>query len=181
MRNPATGVKKKWQNQEGLSLVEILVVAMVLAIIVAIALPVASSTISAYNRSIAANRIAECLSAARSLAMSQNTSVVVAFDPSNSQYGFDFNGDGIPDTLDPAHPSLSYQVYSMTSSNTITFPVNTAAPSGSQNLITFNSRGELPIGTPIPSSQGIRVVVSGPSGTASVWVSLRGKVWTTTP
>jgi prepilin-type N-terminal cleavage/methylation domain-containing protein len=181
MRNHAFSVEEKWRNQKGMSLVEVLVVAMIIAIVVAIALPVANTTISAYNRSIAANRIAECLSAARSLAMAENTSITVAFNQATDQYGFDFNGDGIPDTQDPAHPNLSYPVYSMSSGYSITFPVNTAAPSGSQNIITFNSRGELPIGTPTGSQQGINVVVTGTSGTASVWVNLRGKVWVTVP
>jgi len=184
MRNQAyraAGDQAERRGQEGFSLMEALVVSMIIAIAVAIALPVATSAISAYNRSIAANRIAECLSAARGLAMSENNSITVAFNSSNSQYGFDFNGDEIPDTQDPAHPSLSYQVYSMTSATTITFPVNSAAAAGSKNSITFNSRGELPIGTPLTSTQGIRVIVNGSSGTSSVWVNLRGKVWTTVP
>jgi prepilin-type N-terminal cleavage/methylation domain-containing protein len=184
MRNQAcraVGDQAKWRDQDGFSLMEALVVSMVIAIAVAIALPVATSAISAYNRSIAANRIAECLSSARALAMSENTSITVAFNQANSQYGFDFNGDGIPDTQDPAHPNLSYQVYSMTSSTTISFPINSAAPTGSQNSITFNSRGELPIGTPFPNAQGIKITVNGSSGTATVWVNLRGKVWTTAP
>jgi|SRR5215471_123082 len=176
-----TSATSEWQGQDGFSLMEALVVSMIVAIVVAIAIPVATSAFSAYNRSIAANRIAECLSAGRALAMAENTSITVAFNPANSQYGFDFDGDGIPDTQDPAHPSLSYPVYSMTSSTTINFPVNTAAPSGSQNTIVFNSRGELPIGTPVPFSQGIKVTVGSSSGTSSVWVNLRGKVWTTAP
>jgi Tfp pilus assembly protein FimT len=184
MRNQvcrAVGDQAEWRGQEGFSLMEALVVSMVVAIAVAISLPVATSAISAYNRSIAANRIAECLSAGRALAMSENTSITVAFNPANSQYGFDFNGDGIPDTQDPAHPSLSYPVYSMSSATTISFPINSAAPTGFQNSITFNSRGELPIGTLMTSTQGIRITVNGSSGTSSVWVNLRGKVWTTAP
>jgi Tfp pilus assembly protein FimT len=152
---------------------------MVIAIVVAISLPVASNTINAYRRTVAADSIAECLSAGRALAMSENTSITVAFN--GNQYGFDFTGDGIPDTQDPAHPSASYLVYSMPDGYTISFPINTAAPTGSQNIITFNSRGELPIGTAIANPQGINVVVNGSTGTSSVWVNLRGKVWVTVP
>jgi Tfp pilus assembly protein FimT len=178
MRQDANRVKEAWRNQEGMSLMETVIVAMIIAIVVAIALPVASRAISSYKTSIAASHIAERLSAARQLAMSENNNISFSFNAGSGQYGFDFTSppDGVPDTQDPAHPDLSYYVESLPSGTALSLPNN------SNLIITFNSRGEMPIGTVIPvGAQGIKVGVVGTYNTASVWVNLRGKVWVTTP
>jgi Tfp pilus assembly protein FimT len=169
---------EKWRDQQGVSLIETVMVALIIAIVLAIAMPVTSRAISSYRTSMAANHIAERLSAARSLAMSENTSATISFNKTSGQYGYDFTSppDGVPDTSDPAHPDQSYYIESMPSGTSISFPNN------SNIIITFNSRGEMPIGTVIPSdAQGIKVPVTGTSGSATVWVNLRGKVWVTAP
>src|SRR5215469_15116284 len=178
MRDRASIVAEEWRNERGLSLIETVVVALVIALVLAIALPVASRAISAYKRSIVANHVAERLSAARSLAMSENTTVTVSFNATSGQYGYDFTSppDGVPDTQDPAHPDQSYYVESLPLGTSISFP------NSSNILITFNSRGEMPIGTVIPTgAAGLKVVVRGSNGTATVWVNLRGKIWVTAP
>src|SRR5262249_47688374 len=154
MRNQASSAAAKWRNQQGMSLMEMVVVALIIAIVVAIALPVASRAVGSYRTSIAANHIAERLSAARQLAMAENTNVTISFNASSGQYGYDFSSppDGVPDTQDPAHTDLTYYVESMPSGNSISFP------DSSNILITFNSRGEMPIGTVIPvGAQGLKV------------------------
>src|SRR5215467_12104893 len=169
---------EKWRNQRGVSLMDTVIVAMIVAIVLAIAMPVATKAIYSYRTIMAADHIAERLSAARQLAMSENTNVTISFNASSGQYGYDFTSppDGVPDTQDPAHPAISYYVESMPSGTSISFPSSTNI------LITFNSRGEMPIGTAIPvGAQGLKVGVVGTYGTASVWVNLRGKVWVTVP
>jgi len=154
------------------------IVALIVAIVLAIAMPVATKAIYSYRTTMAADRIAERLSAARALAMAENTNVTISFNASSGQYGYDFTSppDGVPDTQDPAHLDLSYYVESMPDGTSISFPSN------SNIIITFNSRGEMPIGTVIPSgAQGLKVPVRGTGGSATVWVNLRGKTWVTVP
>jgi Tfp pilus assembly protein FimT len=178
MKDHASRVSEKWRGQQGMSLLETVLIGMIIAIVLAIAIPVAGTAISSYRTSLAANHIAERLSAARQLAMSENTSVSFSFNAASGQYGYDFTSppDGVPDTQDPAHTELTYYVESLGSGTNISFPNN------SNIIITFNSRGEMPIGTVIPAgAQGLKIQVVGTSGTASVWVNLRGKVWVTVP
>ena len=175
MGNPAAGSAA---DQRGLTLIETVIVALVIVVALAIAMPVAMKAIYSYRTTVAANHIAERLSAARALAMSENTSVTVSFNASSGQYGYDFTSppDGVPDTQDPSHPDESYYVESMPLDTSISFSGNTNI------VITFNSRGEMPIGTVIPANApGLKVVVTGSNGTATVWVNLRGKVWVTVP
>lgn len=165
-------------GQAGLTMVEVACACLIIAIMIGFAIPVANKSINAYSVRGAADHIAERLMAARSLAMAKNANVTVSFNKSSGQYGFDFTNppDGVPDSSDPSDPGQSYYVEGMPGGTSLVFPSN------SNIMITFNSRGEMPIGTAIPAGQlGLSVGVTGYSNSATVWVNLRGKVWVTEP
>lgn len=156
------------QASAGFALLEIAVVFMVSAIVVAFALPVVSGSIRAYNLRSAANHLAERISAVRALALAKNKNVTFSFNNESGKYGFDFtgtSGDGIPDTSDPDSPGTSYYTESLPSGIRTTFPGNAPIK------ITFNSRGEMPIGG---SDQNI--VLQNDRGSMTVAVNLRGKI-----
>ena len=159
---------KQGFSEGGFALIETAVVFMIAAVITAIALPFVSGAIRGYNLRSAANHVAERISAVRALAMAKNRNVTFSFNNDTGRYGFDFDRppDGTPDTSDPSDPLLGgYYWGTLPSGITATFPGNTPIK------ITFNSRGELPIGD---SAQSIALQSTG--RTASVSVNLRGKV-----
>ena len=157
---------------------ETLVVLMIVTVILAFALPAVRNSISAYNVRSAADHVAQRLTAARTLAMTKNKQVTISFNRTSGLYGFDFPQpgdpvvppDGIPDTQDPDDPSTNYLVESPSGGTRILFP------SESNIMVSFNSRGEMPIGA---ADQDIRV--SNTSNSATVHINLRGKVWVTIP
>jgi type II secretory pathway pseudopilin PulG len=152
-------------GEEGISLVEIAVVFMIMAVVSAIALPAVANSIRSYNLRSAADHLAERISAVRALAMAQNRTVAFAFNNSTGQYGFDFGVDNIPDLADPDDPDSSYYWGTLPDGITGVFP------GGNPIRISFNSRGELPIGA---VAQDIVLQSSGRSATVNV--NLRGRV-----
>lgn len=159
------------KSEDGISIVETAIVALIIAIVLAFALPAIANSIRAYNLRSAANHLAERISAVRALAMAKNKNVTFSFNNSSGLYGYDFTGtagDGVPDTVDPDDPdelSVSYYTEGLPGGVTTTFPGNTPIK------ITFNSRGELPIGSTAQS-----IVLTSYSKTVTVLVNLRGKV-----
>ena len=153
-------------TQRGFSITEVLVVLMIITAVLAFALPGANRAIAAYNLRSAADHMAERLTAVRTLAMAKNRTVTFSFKRSTGQYGFDFypagTPDGTPDSTDPADPSISYRV------ETLTYGITGAA----DTQVSFNSRGEIPIGE---AAQTITLTDYG-GRTVSVTVNLRGKV-----
>lgn len=155
-------------SQGGFSLIETAVVFMIAAVIAAIALPMVTGAIKAYNLRSAADHLAERISAVRALAIGKNKNVTFSFNNNTGRYGFDFDQppDGSPDTIDPADPAEGgYYWETLPSGITATFPGNVPI------MITFNSRGELPIGDVAKS-----IALQSNSRTASVSVNLRGKI-----
>lgn len=155
-------------RQAGMSLVESVIAFLVIAVVLAFALPALSRSIKAYNLRSAANQMAQKITAVRSLAMSKNENVTFSFNNSSGLYGFDFtgtDGDGAPDSTDPEDPAVSYTPQSLPSEITATFPNNQPIK------VTFNSRGELPIG-----STECSIVLTSFDRTVTVRVNLRGKV-----
>lgn len=168
MSHKSTRERSSHGSQGGASLVEASIVFLVFAVILAFALPAVSNSIRAYNLRSAANHLAERITAVRALAMAKNKNVTFSFNNASGLYGFDFTGtegDGVPDTTDPDDPTINYYWETLPSGITATFPDN------SPIKVTFNSRGELPIGT---AAQGIGIQNSKASTT--VRVNLRGKV-----
>ena len=152
----------------GFALIETAVVFMIAAIVVAFALPAVSSSIKAYNLRSAASHVAERISAVRAAAMAKNKNVTFSFDNASGQYGFDFtgpNGDGLPDGVDPDSPGTAYYPEKLPSGIRATFPNNAPIK------VTFNSRGEMPIGGTDQS-----IVLQSDRGSATVVVNLRGKI-----
>jgi type II secretory pathway pseudopilin PulG len=164
---------KEGDNQVGLSVVEVAIVIMIAGIMIAVSLPAMSRSIEAYNVRSAADHLAQRLMAARTLAMTKNKQVSVSFNRASGLYGYDFipvgAPDGMPDSSDPDDPTANY--YPERLPNGIWF----VFPSSSNITVTFNSRGELPIGA---SDQAIRI--SSYRSSATVRVNLRGNVWVTT-
>ena len=152
-------------GEDGKSLVEIAVVVMICAVVTAIALPAVASSIKSYNLRSAASHLAERISAVRALAMAKNKAVNFTFDNVSGHYGFDFDGDHVPDTTDPDPPPGYYNWGVLPDGITCVFP------DGNPITIVFNSRGELPIGA---VAQTITLQSSG--RTATVNVNLRGRV-----
>jgi len=152
-------------GEEGVSLVEIAVVFMIMAVVSAIALPAVANSIRSYNLRSAADHLAERISAVRALAMAQNRTVAFAFNNSSGHYGFDFGVDNIPDLTDPDDPGSSYYWGTLPDGITGVFPDDNPI------RISFNSRGELPIGA---VAQDIVLQSSGRSATVNV--NLRGRV-----
>lgn len=159
------GNSKQDLAERGFALVETAIVFMIMAIVVAFALPMVGSSIKAYNLRSAADHLAERISAVRALAMARNRNVTFAFDNASGKYGFDFTGDGVPDTADPDSPGTAYYTESLATGIKATFPNN--API----RITFNSRGEMPIGGTDQS-----IALTGDRASATVVVNLRGKI-----
>jgi type II secretory pathway pseudopilin PulG len=155
-------------SEAGVSMVELVIVGLVVAIVTAFTLPMVSGAIRAYNLRSAANHLAERISAVRALAMAKNRNLTFSFNNASGRYGFDFDlpPDGIPDTSDPVDVTLGGYYW-----ETLPEGVTTTFPNGSPIMITFNSRGELPIGDP---AQGILLQSSGRSATVSV--NLRGRI-----
>ncbi|HJQ71567.1 MAG TPA: hypothetical protein VKA70_21505 [Blastocatellia bacterium] len=168
MVNDATGLKGDGPGERGVSLLEGVVVFCVMAIILAFSIPALSRSIRAYNLRSAANHIAERMTAVRALAMSKNKNVTFSFNRETNRYGFDFTGpqgDGVPDTTDPEEPTINYYFETMAADITAAFPNN-------ENIkITFNSRGEMPIGSTEKS-----VGLQSHGGKAEVRVNLRGRI-----
>lgn len=153
-------------SDAGVSLVEVVMVTLVVVIVTAFTLPAVSGAIRAYNLRSAADHLAERISAVRALAMAKNRSVTFSFNNNTSRYGFDFNGDGAPDTSDPDDPLQGGYYW-----GTLPDGVTTTFPGGNPIAITFNSRGELPIGA---VAQNLVLQSSGRSATVSV--NLRGRI-----
>jgi type II secretory pathway pseudopilin PulG len=162
-------------GEEGLSMVEMVVVFLIISIVLAFSIPVVANSIRAYNLRSASERMAERFAGGRALAMAKNKNVVVCFNAATRQYGYDFTPlgapDGTPDSSDPEDPTQSYYVESLPSGITIT------SSTGAVNLangkgVTYTARGELPIG----ASQA-DIVLSNGSSTLTVSISLRGQVW----
>jgi type II secretory pathway pseudopilin PulG len=179
---------EKEANDMGVSLVEAAIVFLMIVIILAIALPAISRAVGSYNVRSAADHIAQRLSAARALAMARNTQISISFNKALGLYGYDFTTpgpdgipdypggpdlttrapDGIPDTRDPTDPSTFYATESLPSDVSIVYPSGVASIT-----VTFNSRGELPIGA---VAQSIVLRSSRTSISAAVNVNLRGEV-----
>jgi type II secretory pathway pseudopilin PulG len=152
-------------GEEGKSLIEIAIVVMIMAVVTAIALPAVANSIRSYNLRSAADHLAERMTAVRALAMSKNKTVTFAFSNVSGRYGFDFDGDGAPDTTDPDDPGMGGYYW-----GTLPDGVSTTFPGGAPILIDFNSRGELPIGALAQS-----IVLQSYGRSATVSVNLRGK------
>jgi Tfp pilus assembly protein FimT len=155
--------------ESGISMIEVATVVLVVGIILAFTIPAVSNSLSAYTLRSAGNHVVERISAVRALAMKKNKDVTFSFNATSHEYGFDFtgpSGDGVPDATDPDDTSVSYY--------TETLPDLTSAvfPDGNNIQVTFNSRGELPIGS---TEKTITVQRYGRS--VNVRVNLRGKAW----
>lgn len=166
MLNKNSSSTDRRAGEQGKSLIEIAVVVMIIAVVSAIALPSVATSIKAYNLRSAADHLAERMTAVRALAMTKNKTVTFAFNNSSLQYGFDFNVDGVPDTIDPDDPEIGGYFWGVLPDG-----VTATFPNGQPILIAFNSRGELPIGALAQS-----IVLQSYGRTATVSVNLRGKI-----
>ena len=155
-------------GERGVSLVEGVVAFCIIAVVLAFSIPALSRSVKAYNLRSAANHMAERMTAVRALAMAKNRNVTFSLNRETGRYGFDFTGpegDGMPDTTDPDDPTINYYFETLSSEISATFPNN-------ENIkISFNSRGEMPIGS---LEQAIALQSHG--GKAAVRVNLRGRV-----
>jgi len=165
MLNKSHAITGRHGGEEGASLFEVMIASVIIAIVTAIALPAVSGAIRAYNLRSAANHLAERISAVRALAMAKNRNLMFSFNNATGRYGFDFDGDGAPDTSDPDDLQQSYYWGSLPDGVTTTFP------GGTPITITFNSRGELPIGAVAQN-----LVLQSSGRTATVSVNLRGRI-----
>jgi type II secretory pathway pseudopilin PulG len=186
MQEEAFARVKDRPKEAGTSLVETVMIFMIISIITAFALPAVATSIRAYNVRSAGTHIAHRLTAARSLAMTKNKNVSLSLNQETGQYGFDFTTptpddvadydggpdlttpvpDGFPDATDPDNLSAGYYTEELPSGISVDYGDESSI------TVTFNSRGELPIGSAehsIPIGDGDR--------TATVRVNLRGKVW----
>lgn len=153
-------------GERGTSIVEIAVVIMILAVLTAMALPVVANSIRSYNLRSAADHLAERISAVRALAMARNKTIAFVFNNASGQYGFDFGVDNIPETFDPEFPLEGGYYW-----GTLPDGVTAVFPDGNPIRITFNSRGELPIGA-VPQN----IVLQSSGKSATVNVNLRGRI-----
>jgi Tfp pilus assembly protein FimT len=179
MVNKSHAVTGGHAGEEGMSLFEIAIVIMIIGVVSAMALPAVAKSIRSYNLRSAAERIAERLTGARTLAMAKNKNVTVAFKTGGggnvTQYGYDFSNplDGTPDTSDPDDTTQSYYVETPPTGLTVTFSAGgTTPPLANAKVVRYTSRGELPIGD-VQSD----ISVSNSAGTLTVSVNLRGQVW----
>jgi type II secretory pathway pseudopilin PulG len=157
-------------KQLGFSMVETVVVCLIIATVIAFALPNINNSIKAYRLKNTADHMAERASAVRALAMAKNKNVTFSLNNSTNQYGFDFNNDGTPDTIDPDEQAAGVPLTSYFF-ETLPTGVTASYPSNAPIKVTFNSRGELPIGA---TEQLITLTSSGK--TIKVRINLRGKI-----
>jgi len=156
------------RGEQGISILESVVVFCIIAIVLAFSIPAMSRSIRAYNLRSAANHIAERMTAVRALAMAKNRNVTFSLNRETKRYGYDFTGtagDGMPDTTDADEPTLQYNFETLAADITALFPGNTDIK------ITFNSRGEMPIG-----SVDKAIALQSHGNKAAVRVNLRGKI-----
>jgi Tfp pilus assembly protein FimT len=157
-------------SERGVSLIEGVVVFCIISVVLAFSIPALSRTIKAYNLRSAASHMAERMTAVRALAMAKNKNVTFSLNRETGRYGFDFTGpegDGVPDTSDPddLDHTGNYYFETLPSDIVATFPNN-------DNIkISFNSRGEMPIG----SVEKV-IALQSYGGNAGVRVNLRGRV-----
>ncbi|MBI3654459.1 MAG: prepilin-type N-terminal cleavage/methylation domain-containing protein [Acidobacteria bacterium] len=154
--------------EAGFSMVEVTVVILLVGIIMAFVLPKVNDAVKAYNLRSTADHLAERLSAVRALALAKNQNVTFSFNNSSRQYGFDFtgtSGDGVPDMADPSNPSMSYFLETLPSEVSTTFPNNAPIK------VTFNSRGEMPIG----ASEQV-ITLRSYNRSVLVRINLRGRI-----
>jgi type II secretory pathway pseudopilin PulG len=166
MGNKSNETEVGHAGEKGTSLVEIAIVIMILAVLTAMALPAVANSIRSYNLRSAADHLAERISAVRALAMAKNRTIAFAFDNASGRYGFDFGVDNIPDTVDPDDPLMGGYYW-----GTLPDGVTAVFPDGNPIRITFNSRGELPIGA-LPQN----IVLQSFGKSATVNVNLRGRI-----
>lgn len=155
-------------KEAGLTMIELTVTVLVVAIVLAVTIPAASNSIRAYNLRSAADHMAERIAAVRALAMAKNRNVTFSFNNASLLYGFDFDGtegDGIPDKTDLDDTTITYNWETLPSGVTTTFPNDTPIK------VTFNSRGEMPIGRTEQT-----IVLRSDSRSITVRINLRGKV-----
>jgi len=179
MVNKSHKIRDGHAGEEGMTLFEIAIVIMIIGIVTAISIPAVAKSIRAYNLRSAAERIAERLTGARTLAMAKNKNVTIAFKTDGSgnvtQYGYDFSPvgapDGTPDTSDPDDTTQTYYVETPPTGITVTFSAGGTTLTNGKG-VDYTSRGELPIGA---SQADIRLANS--SGILTVSVNLRGQVW----
>lgn len=151
--------------ESGMSLIEVMVVILLATILLTFAIPNINTAIRGYKLRNAADHMAERLSAVRALAMAKNKSVTFAFNNTAKNYGFDFNSDGVPDTTDADEPTIRYNFETLSSDLTAEFPGNAPIK------VTFNSRGELPIG----ATEQV-IALKAYTKSIRVRVNLRGKI-----
>jgi len=179
MVNKSHAITGEHEGEEGASIIEIAVVIMIIAVVCAISIPAVAKSIKAYNLRSAAERIAERLTGARSLAMAKNKNVTVSFAMGGNgivtTYGYDFSPvgapDGTPDSSDPDDTTQSYYIENPPSGITVTFSAGGTTLANGKG-VTYTSRGELPIG----ASQA-DIGLSNSAGIMTVSVNLRGQVW----
>ena len=155
-------------REAGMSLLEVTVVVLIIGVVLAFTIPMFGKSMNAYKLRSAADHMAERLAGVRALAMAKNRNVTFSLNNSSLNYGFDFTGtlgDGVPDTSDPDDPTILYNFETLGSG------IRTTFPGGVPIKVTFNSRGEMPIGN---VEQAIVLQSSG--GSITVRVNLRGKV-----
>ncbi|MEW6211866.1 MAG: GspH/FimT family pseudopilin [Acidobacteriota bacterium] len=158
----------KKSTEAGMTAIEIAATVMIIGIVLAISIPATSNAISAYNLRSAANHMAERIAAVRALAMAKNRNVTFSFNNASLLYGFDFDateGDGVPDQTDPDDPGTRYNWGTLPTGIRATFPNNAPIK------VTFNSRGEMPIGMAEQT-----IVLGNGTQSRTVRVNLRGKV-----
>jgi len=180
MVNKSHKIRDGHAGEEGMTLFEIAIVIMIIGVVTAISIPAVAKSIRAYNLRSAAERIAERLTGARTLAMAKNKNVTIAFKTNGSgnvtQYGYDFSNplDGTPDTSDPDDTTQTYYVETPPTGITVTFSAGgTITPAlTNAKVVRYTSRGELPIGDAQSD-----ISVSNSAGTLTVSVNLRGQVW----
>lgn len=169
-------IKSKSNPEMGFSMIEAAIVCLTIATILAFVLPNVNNSLKAYRLKNAADHMAERASGVRALAMAKNKNVTFSFNNTSKQFGFDFppvgatEGDGVPDTIDPDEqaagvPLSNYFLETLPEGVTATFPNNAPIK------VTFNSRGELPIGA---TEQLITLQSFG--RTVNVRINLRGKI-----
>ena len=168
MINDTALSNNRGSGERGVSLIEGVVVFCIIAVVLAFSIPALNRSIKAYNLRSAANHMAERMTAVRALAIAKNRNVTFSLNRETNRYGFDFTGpegDGAPDTTDPDDPTVNYYFETLASDIIATFPNNQSIK------ISFNSRGEMPIGS---TEQAIALQSYG--GKAAVRVNLRGRI-----
>jgi prepilin-type N-terminal cleavage/methylation domain-containing protein len=147
---------RRWTDQRGMTIVEILVVTAVVGVLFAIAMPAVSTHVALQEMRGAAREVVEVLRDARSAAVDEGVPRYVLFDPASQTYQpFRYEGPGWVAETAPQELPTSV-TFTLTFSNVaLADEPEASADPVPDNAAYFDTRGAYPYHSSLPASYSI--------------------------